>query len=262
VIDLHCHILAGIDDGPVTIEGSLQLARAASAAGIDTIVATPHVSERYRNDSDTIAQLVAELNTRLRGEEIAVEVRPGAEIALTRAVEMTSEQLAELGLGGPGGWLLIEPPFTPAADGIDTIVLDIASRGHRIVVAHPERCPAFQRNRAMLETLVSTGALVSITASSLAGRFGQTARHFAMELARDGLMHNVASDAHDHLVRAPSIAAELREARLQGLAEWLTVQVPGAVLDGEEIPRIPGDVLAQLSPRPASRSRWWQRQRR
>ena len=210
MIDLHCHILPGIDDGPETIEGSLELARAASAAGMRTIVATPHVNARYPNNAVTIARLVDEVNARLRAEAIAIEVLPGAEIALTSAVDMTPEQLAQLSLGGPGGWLLIEPPFTPAAAGIDAIVFDIVRGGCRVVLAHPERCPAFHRDRAVLESLVRAGILTSITAGSLVGRFGGEVRRFALGLVGDGLVHNVASDAHDHLGRPPGIAAELR----------------------------------------------------
>ena len=210
MIDLHCHILPGIDDGPETIEGSLELARAASAAGMRTIVATPHVNARYPNNAVTIARLVDEVNARLRAEAIAIEVLPGAEIALTSAVDMTPEQLAQLSLGGPGGWLLIEPPFTPAAAGIDAIVFDIVRGGCRVVLAHPERCPAFHRDRAVLESLVRAGILTSITAGSLVGRFGGEVRRFALGLVGDGLVHNVASDAHDHLGRPPGIAAEPR----------------------------------------------------
>src|SRR5271154_5014996 len=84
VIDLHCHVLPGIDDGPQTIDDSVALAAAAATAGMRTLVATPHVSSRYQNDPDTIAQLVAELNTRLAAEGIAVDVTAGAEIAMTR----------------------------------------------------------------------------------------------------------------------------------------------------------------------------------
>src|SRR5271165_6849870 len=83
VIDLHCHVLAGIDDGPRTIEGSLALVRAAAEAGTRTLVATPHVSARYRNDAAAIAKLTAELNGRLAAEGIALEVLAGAEIAIT-----------------------------------------------------------------------------------------------------------------------------------------------------------------------------------
>lgn len=243
MIDLHCHVLPGIDDGPETIEGSLSLARAASAAGTRTLVATPHVSQRYPNDAATIARLVEELNERLAAERIAIEVRSGAEIALTRAVDMAPERLADLGLGG-GSWLLIEPPFTPAASGIDSILLDIVRRGHRVVLAHPERCPAFHRDRAVLESLVRAGILTSITAGSLVGRFGAQVRRFALGLVRDGLVHDVASDAHDHSHRAPGMAAELRRAGLQPLAAWLTSEVPAAILAGGEIPPPPGALEA------------------
>jgi len=103
VIDLHCHVLPGIDDGPETIEGSLALARAASAGGTRTLVATPHVNLRYPNDAATIARLVGELNERLAAERIAIEVRPGAEIALTSAINMAPARLAELGLAQAAG---------------------------------------------------------------------------------------------------------------------------------------------------------------
>jgi protein-tyrosine phosphatase len=258
MIDLHCHVLPGIDDGPETIEGSLELARAASAAGIRTILATPHVNRRYPNEAATIARLVGELGERLRAEEIAIEVRPGAEIALMSAVDMAPEQLAGLGLGG-GPWLLIEPPFTPAASGIDAILFDIVHRGHRVVLAHPERCPAFHRDRAVLEAVVHAGVLTSITAGSLVGSFGGDVRRFALGLVRDGLVHNVASDAHDHSSRPPGIAAELDKARLRPLAGWFTEQVPGAILDGAEIPPPPAGAIEELQSKPA-RGAWWRRQ--
>jgi len=252
VIDLHCHVLPGIDDGPDSIDGSLALARVAADAGTRTIVATPHVSARYPNDAATIAGLVAELNQRLAAEEIPVQVRPGAEIALASALELDDELLAQLGLGG-SSWLLVEPPFTPGAGGIDALLMDILGRGHRVIIAHPERCPAFHRDRSALEAIVRAGVPTSITAGSLVGRFGAHVRRFARALVRDGLVHNVASDAHDHLHRPPGIAAELRSARLQPLAAWLTDDVPAAILAGDEIPPAP----ARLGAEP--RMRRWRR---
>src|SRR5271154_4516392 len=121
VIDLHCHVLPGIDDGPESIEGSVALARAAAAAGTRTIVATPHVNARYRNDAATIARLTAELNRSLQAEGVPVNVLAGAEIAITSVVEIDRPQLDGLTLGG-GGWLLMEPPFTPIATGLENIV--------------------------------------------------------------------------------------------------------------------------------------------
>jgi protein-tyrosine phosphatase len=257
VIDLHCHVLPGIDDGPETVEGSLALARAAEAAGTRTLVATPHVSWRHPNDPATIARLTDELNARLRAEEIALEVRPGAELALTRLADIEAERLPRFALGG-GEWLLVEPPFTPIATGLDVMILDLQRGGRRVVLAHPERCHAFQRDPAMLARLVRAGALTSITAGSLTGHFGGETRRFALQLLREGMVHNVASDAHDAVHRPPVIAAELASAGVdEELADWLARRVPAAILDGGEIPPRPAGAAAPEAPR----RRWWGRHR-
>lgn len=259
VIDLHCHVLPGIDDGPTTIEGSLELARAAAAAGTRVLVATPHVNRRYSNRADTIARLVEELNERLRAEGVAtadgtpLEVRSGAEIALTQIAGIEPGELVRLRLGG-GRWLLVEPPFTPVASGLDAILLDLLDCGHRIVLAHPERCPAFQRKPEVLVALVDAGLLTSITAGALVGDFGSEAQRLALRLAHEGLLHNVASDAHDHLNRPPSIATEIEQAGLAPLTAWLTDAVPAAILGHEEIPSRPA-LPAPLAPAPPRRLR-------
>src|ERR1039457_237247 len=98
MIDLHCHVLPGIDDGPETIEGSLELARAAVATGTRVLLATPHVSWSYPNDAETIASLVDELNARLTAEGIALEVRAGAELAMTRVIDIAPAELLRLRL--------------------------------------------------------------------------------------------------------------------------------------------------------------------
>ena len=255
VIDLHCHVLPGIDDGPATIEDSIALARAAAAAGTRTIVATPHVSWRYPNNAETIERLTRELGERLRAEGVPVEIRPGAEIAMPRAGDVDRAELPRLALGG-GPWLLLEPPFTPLAGGLDTIVLGLQSGGHRIVLAHPERCPAFHRDPWALRSLVRAGALTSITAGSLVGRFGREVRRFALNMVEEELVHNVASDAHDEVRRPPGIAAELEQAGLGPLAEWLTQSVPAAILDGGEIPRRPAVELTGIKHK---RLRWRRR---
>jgi protein-tyrosine phosphatase len=256
VIDLHCHVLAGIDDGPQTLEDSLALARVAAARGTRTIVATPHVSYRYQNDAATIERLVAETNAALVQAEIPLEVIAGAEIAMTRAADMEPHELGPLALGG-GPWLLIEPPFSSTVIGLDTLIGELEDEGHRVVLAHPERCPAFQRDPELLESLVHGGALTSITAGSLVGRFGGSVQRFARDLVEAELVHNVASDAHDPEQRRPGIADELREAGLEGLTEWLTEGVPGAILAGEE--RLPGRPLIDYERAGAPSDSWWRR---
>jgi protein-tyrosine phosphatase len=256
VIDLHCHVLACIDDGPTTIEGSLALGRAAAAAGTHTIVATPHVSWTYSNDAATIRRLVIETNAAFAAAGLAVEVVPGAEIAITRVPELAPEELSALALGD-GPWLLIEFPFTSVAVDLDTLVLDLQDQGHRIVLAHPERCPAFHRDPRMLERLVDAGALTSITAGSLVGRFGSTVQRFALGLVEGELVHNVASDAHSAGERRPGMTAELDQAGLGPLADWLTSAVPSAIIEGREaIPSRPDVVVPNTA---SARRRWWQR---
>jgi protein-tyrosine phosphatase len=254
VIDLHSHVLPGIDDGPAAIEGSLALARAAVAQGTGTLVATPHVSSRYPNDADTIAGLAQLVAERLEAEGIALELLAGAEIAVTRVAEIEPSQLHRLGLGG-GPWLLVEPPFTSVVAGLDSIVRDLLRRGHRVLLAHPERCPAFRRDPRMLESLVRDGVLTSITAGSLTGRFGSEVRRFAQRLMEAEVVHNVASDAHDDTGRPPSIAEELQAAGVGPLGDWLTEEVPAAILAGDEIPPRPSLTMAAGRPR-----RWsWHR---
>jgi protein-tyrosine phosphatase len=255
MIDLHSHVLPGIDDGPETIEGSIELARGAVTAGTRTLVATPHVSWTYPNDAEEIAELVDRLNTRLDTEEVELEVLAGAELAMTRLVDIRAEELSRLSLGS-GPWLLVEPPFAAAVTGLDTLVFDLMRQGHRVLIAHPERCPAFHRDPGMLREFVGEGILTSITAGSLVGRFGGEVRRFAMALARDGLIHNVASDTHDTVNRPPGVAAELRAAGLEPLANWLVEQVPAAILSGAEIPPRPEVELPDLEP---ARAPWWRR---
>lgn len=238
MIDLHCHVLPGLDDGPATIEDSLALARAAHAAGTRTLVATPHVNWHYLNDAATIARRVDELNARLATEGVALAVRTGAEIDLTRIGDIDPGELSKLALGG-GRWLLLEPPFSAPIVGMEILVATLRRRDFRVILAHPERCHAFRRDRRTLEALIDGGVLASITAGSLVGRFGSEVRRFALGLLRDGMVHNVASDAHDHSRRPPGIAPELEQAGFAPLTDWLTRAVPEAILAGAEIPSRP-----------------------
>jgi len=258
VIDLHCHLLPGIDDGPSTTEGVLALAQVAASLGTRKIVATPHVSWRYGNDAATISRLAGAVADSLEEAGLELEVVAGAELAMTRVPELDPRERSRL-LLGDGPWLLLECPFSSVLTGLEQLVLELEAEGHRIVIAHPERCQAFHRDTALLERLVHGGALVSITASSLVGGFGERVRRFTHELVDAELVHNVASDAHDPQTRPPSIAPELEQAGLQPLREWFTEAVPAALLAGEEqIPRRP-HVLHTPRGAGRGRGRWWQR---
>jgi len=236
VIDLHCHILPGIDDGPRTMEGSVALASAAFAGGTRTIVATPHVSCAWPdNDAATIAQGVRAVNQALREADIAVEVLAGAEVALSRVGDLKLGELEALRLGG-GPWLLAECPLTVEAPGFEHGLATLQNQGHRILLAHPERCPAIQRDPQRLAALVERGMLTSVTASAFTGSFGRTVQRFAFELLHCGLIHDIASDAHDAVRRPPALAAELVKAGLGDHAARMTREIPEAILRGTELP--------------------------
>jgi protein-tyrosine phosphatase len=242
VIDLHCHVLAGIDDGPAAIEGSIALAHTAARAGTEILVATPHVSARHPNRAASIASGLRELRACLErdadGGGPVPQLRAGAEVALAYTAELDDDELARLRLGG-GPWLLLEPPTAPVDFDVAERVAQIAASGHRVLLAHPERSPAFRRDPEMLSGLVGEGVLTSVTAASLRGRSGVEVRRFAIELMRERLVHNVASDAHDHEQRPPTMLAELERAGFGPLARWLTLEVPAAILAGDEIPERP-----------------------
>ena len=238
LIDLHFHILPGVDDGPPDVEAAIALARAAHAMGVTAIVATPHVNWEWPNVSRAIAEDVRRLSGELTSRGIGLPVYAGAEVALTKAVEMPESELSRLTLAG-GPWLLIEAPHSPVGATVESMLLHLRARGHRIVLAHVERCPAFLEDDQLLARLVDAGMLASITAASLRGRFGREAKRSAQRFLRAGLVHNVSSDAHDLATRTPGLLRELEEAGFAAQAAWLTQQVPEAIIRGRPIPPAP-----------------------
>lgn len=246
-IDLHTHVLPGVDDGPATLEGSLELARAAAAAGTAVLAATPHVNERRFIEPAAIPPAVTALNRHLADAGIAIEVVPGGEIALARVLDLGDAELTGLGLGG-GPWLLLESPFTATGD-FEALIFDVLSHGHPVLLAHPERCAAFQREPARLTRLVESGVLVQLTAGALTGAFGSRVRDFSLQLLRDDLVHVVASDAHDASRRPPGVVAAIAaaEREVPGISSrvaWLTEEVPAAILAGAPPPEPPPLPLA------------------
>lgn len=242
VIDLHAHVLPGLDDGPPTLEASLALARAAVRAGTRVMVATPHINERYGRAATELHQAVGELQAELDRAAIPLQVRPGAEVAGARLADLDDATLRGVTLGG-GGWILLETPFERAED-LEGAMAALQARGHGVVLAHAERSGPLRRDPTRVRRMVEAGALVSITADSLRGRFGVPARRFAVLLLREGLVHNVASDAHDTERRPPGLRAGLRAAERAvpgalAVADHLTRAVPQAVLDGGVVPVVP-----------------------
>ncbi len=254
MIDLHCHILPGLDDGPVNFDFSVAMARSAAEAGIQVMVATPHIRADYDVDPDALEDMVSRLNEAVEGEGVQLLVLAGGEVSLQKASELDDEVLRKVCLGD-SDYLLVESPYRSSDIDIEGILRDVQSRGFKPLLAHPERCPIFQHDPDRLQRLVNSGVLCSITAASMAGGFGTTVRRFTLEILHDGLVHDVASDAHDHLHRPPDLLAgfESAEAEIPGIcdqASWFTVTSPVAILAGRSLPPRPDP-----PPRPPT-SRW------
>jgi len=248
VIDLHTHVLPGLDDGPEDLAGAVALARAAERAGTEVLVATPHISSEYAVDPLEVPARVAALRAELARAGVGVELATGGELAPERAPELGAEALRAIGLGG-GDWVLLECPFVPARQLVELVADRLWASGHRVLLAHPERSPAFLPDVERLASLVRRGALVQLTAGSLRGDFGRTAQRFCWELLDRRMAHVIASDAHDARDRPPEVLATVdgaiaARALPRALAPWLTREVPAALLAGEDAPACPAPAAA------------------
>lgn len=241
MIDLHCHVLPGLDDGPATLDEALDLLTAQAAAGVRTVAATSHVNSRWTGVTPaTLASGLAAVRAAASDAGIPVEVVPGAEVALVRATELPDDELERLRLGD-GPWLLLEPPHAVVAgSALEGAIGSLLDRGHRLLLAHPERSPAFLQDPRALRRLVDRGARCSVTASALSGAFGRTVRRYALELLEAGLVHDLASDAHGGMASRPAgLREHLDGTGYEGLADWLCQDVPAAILGGAELPPRP-----------------------
>jgi protein-tyrosine phosphatase len=244
-VDIHAHVLPGIDDGPRDLDGSLELLRAAVEAGTTTIAATPHLRADF---SDVhVHELAARVSLmREAVEEAGIPIRlvSGAEMSLSWALDATDEELRLASYEQRGTDLLIETPSTNVL-GLDRLLYEFRRKGFRVTLAHPERTAQFARHQDLLRALVDQGVLLQINAESLLGSAGRSGyRRVARNLCTEGLGHVIASDGHrasgwrpvTELGEGAAAAAELvGPAR----ARWMVSTGPAAILDGKELSEPP-----------------------
>ncbi len=230
MIDIHCHILPGIDDGSKDFEESIKMAFFAAEEGVRTIVATPHVDDDSLN-SETINDLTMALNHKLKVLSIPIEIIPGAEISYVLPEEFIKNYTIN-----NNGYVLIEFPHSHLPAGAVEKLLAITSHGMKPIIAHPERNPSVIKNPGLLSDLAAeTGAAVQVTAASIAGDFGRRIQMCSHHLLKKGIVDLIASDAHSMRFRPPSMNRGLRAAgRLIGRkhVEKLTIENPKAVING------------------------------
>jgi protein-tyrosine phosphatase len=238
VIDLHTHILHGVDDGATSVDESLAMARGALADGVRVVAATPHVHEGSELDAAGIERAVAALREKLQDDGLELAVLTGAEVSIDTALALPAAELDALGLAGNPRYLLLETPYAGWRLDLADVVAELVEGGRQPVLAHPERNVAVQQRPDLLDGLVAGGALVQLTAQSLTGRFGASPKRTARALLERGTAHIVASDAHNAAHRPIELSSVF--ARLdEPLARWLTSDVPQAIVAGAELPAPP-----------------------
>jgi protein-tyrosine phosphatase len=239
VIDLHSHILPGLDDGAEDLDDALEIARAAVADGIIAIAATPHVREDFPTTADAMERGVAKLRAALEREGIDLELLPGGEVSLEQLDRLSHDELRRFGLGGNPTYLLVETPYWDWPPRFGEIVSRVRSFGMTPVIAHPERNPAIQADLAKVASLVDAGALIQVTAASLDGRLGSRTRASARKLVDAGLVHVIGSDAHAAGIREVGLSGARKVIGDDELASWLTESIPEAIVRDEPLPPRP-----------------------
>jgi protein-tyrosine phosphatase len=235
MIDLHCHILPGVDDGALDLEDSLAMARVAAADGIEVIAATPHIRHDHDVQIPQLPARVKELNDAIGRNGIPLQIVTGGEVAETALEGLDQEALRAVSLAGRG-WILLEPRPGPLGDSLHVAVHILIDRGFRALIAHPERHPS-EDLRERIADLIEDGALVQATAAFFTSG---SVREGMRMLAERGLIHVLGSDAHSSHGGRPARLSQGLEAleRVEALRphlNWIAAQAPAAILRGERL---------------------------
>ena len=239
---MHVHVLPGIDDGVRTDDEAVALAADAAEAGVRVLAATPHLRPDHpRVKPEELRRRVSELRALLASRGVGIDVVQGGEVDLRWAIDASDDDLREASYGRRGTDLLVETPNGYLPPMFEGFLFRLGSRGYRVLLAHPERSPAFQSNPDRLRALVETGTLLQVTASSLLrprhSRTGQLAR----ALVAEGAAHVIASDSHGPRFNRAGLAdGVLAATRLAPRrAVWMATEVPEAILAGDSLPPAP-----------------------
>jgi protein-tyrosine phosphatase len=240
MIDLHNHLLPGIDDGAKKLEETLEFLRVARRDGIATVTATPHMKPGvYDNTRAVILERIALVKEAARGDEAEqVELLPGAEVYFTADVVERARTGQLMTVGDRGKYLLLELPYQQVPMKVDDTIFQLRLLGITPIMAHPERVAYYLEDFGRVAASVRLGALTQVTGSSISGRFGTKARDFAVRMLEQNLIHILASDSHDVRYRPPILSDARRTvAKLAGetTARRLVDDNPRSILAGADI---------------------------
>jgi protein-tyrosine phosphatase len=243
-VDLHLHLLAGVDDGARDEAAALAHARRLAAEGVRDVVATPHVNSCWDVEIASIPDRVDALSRALSKHGIAVRVRPGGEVDARRARSATDAELDLIAHGPPEcRWLLVEAPFRGLDEEFAADCAALAARGFGAVLAHPERAAGAGTPDGMraLHARLAAGAVAQVNVCSLLGNNGLEIQETAVELLRDGLAYVIASDGHpgtrEHTLALGFVLAQ--RAGASSVQAWRLTQANPRFLLSHGIPQAP-----------------------
>jgi protein-tyrosine phosphatase len=206
LIDLHCHLLPGIDDGAKDIDMSLAMARMAVADGITVTACTPHILPGvYNNSGPAIIAAIGRLQEALKRAGIPLRLVEGADahIAPNLADQLRAGEALTI---NRTRYLLLEPPHHVVPPRMEDLIFGLQTAGYVPIITHPERLSWIEKHFSLIQRLVNSGNLMQLTAGSFLGRFGRRPRYWAERMLDEGLCHVLATDAHNQEQRPPQMA--------------------------------------------------------
>jgi protein-tyrosine phosphatase len=238
-IDIHCHCLAGLDDGPATMSDSVALCRKMVEDGIAVAVATPHLFGGFKdyNEAAKVREAVRLLNETLKNDGVRLKVLAGSEVHVDERLWRFIKEGRIMTLADGGRYILLELPFQVSVE-IAPLLTELASAGVQCVISHVERIAPFAAPRKILLAWIDRGAHLQITASSLMGGFGRRVQSLAWSFLESGWAKLVATDSHDLDHRRPRMRAAFDRvaARLgKDVAHMVCIENPSRVVSGQDI---------------------------
>ncbi|BBM81676.1 tyrosine-protein phosphatase [Candidatus Uabimicrobium amorphum] len=252
MIDLHCHLLPGVDDGPQNVDESIALAKKLVEDGVKQVVVTPHMLDGVYNVS--MSQLVdgiQNLQEVLQNHSIDLQVFPGADIHINaQLVKLINEEVVPT-IANNKKYILLEPDNNIWGDVVDQVVFSLQIKNITPIITHPERYHVVQEDMWCLKSLAEANVPIQVTAASICGFFGKKVQKCSRELFQNGLAHIVASDAHGVRKRPPFMT----EARKM-MNKWLAKDVVDDIFDVYPRKILNGEYI-QLPPPQKKKRRWF-----
>lgn len=259
MIDLHCHILPGLDDGAANLAMSIDMARMAADDGITMLACTPHISPGVYENSGTKIQAAVEVFGKILAQHgISLELAAGADVHIVPdlVARLQSGEAARL---GNSRYFLFEPPHDVLPPKIDSFLFSVLAEGFTPILTHPERLSWIEQHFPLIRRVAASGVLIQLTAGSITGQFGKRARYWSDRMIDEGMVDIVASDAHDTTARPPVLSkARDRVARHWGeeTAVRLVLINPLHILSDKVLP---DSAVSEAEATPSQHGSWLDR---